>query len=318
MLKKQSLYLVSTLAAAIALTACQPKQKNDQEQSKTAASEVVPATPRLSGELQRLNLNMPSCQGNDCSELTVERLQSNQKFIDETIDNAILAILKSTLTDAPLNETTALESPASEAEIPSAKLKLEQKTAPYKEAFLNLDKELKSLSAGHPISVTVRPKILNAEAPLVTVVLNSSSYLGGAHGSTAQQYYNFDLNTQKRIALKDILQPKQDAVLKEKAYAAFKAWVIETELADNVSEYEQSWKFVMTDNFYLGKQGLILQYAEYEIGPYVVGLPRLVIPYSELNGILKSDYMPEIKDQVAEKKPDATAAQVENLVNTDV
>jgi hypothetical protein len=35
----------------------------------------------------------------------------------------------------------------------------------------------------------------------------------------------------------------------------------------------------------LGEQGLILQYGEYEIGPYVVGLPRLVIPFDELQGV---------------------------------
>jgi hypothetical protein len=121
--------------------------------------------------------------------------------------------------------------------------------------------------------------------------VNASSYLGGAHGSSSQQYFNFDLHQQKQINLADVLQPKQDVVLKAKAYEAFKAWVLETELADNVSEYEQAWPFSMTNNFYLTKQGLILQYAEYEIGPYVVGLPRLVIPYHALNGVLKPEYV---------------------------
>lgn len=36
----------------------------------------------------------------------------------------------------------------------------------------------------------------------------------------------------------------------------------------------------------------MLQYAEYEIGPYVVGLPRLTIPYDQLKGILKTQYFP--------------------------
>ena len=44
---------------------------------------------------------------------------------------------------------------------------------------------------------------------------------------------------------------------------------------------------------------MILQYGEYEIGPYVVGLPRLTIPYDQLQGILKKEYLPqaEVKDQ---------------------
>ena len=68
--------------------------------------------------------------------------------------------------------------------------------------------------------------------------------------------------------------------------------MVDSKLANNVAEYEQAWKFKLSDNFYLGQQGLILQYAEYEIGPYVVGLPRLMIPYAELQQVLKKPYLP--------------------------
>jgi hypothetical protein len=49
----------------------------------------------------------------------------------------------------------------------------------------------------------------------------------------------------------------------------------------------------------LGEQVLILQYGEYEIGPYVVGLPRLVIPYDQLQEVLKKEYLPQPKAQPA-------------------
>lgn len=71
-------------------------------------------------------------------------------------------------------------------------------------------------------------------------------------------------------------------------------------MAENVQDYEQAWKFELSQNYYLGKQGLILQYQEYEIGPYVVGLPRLTIPYDQLKGVLKPQYLPEaFKEQQA-------------------
>ena len=60
-------------------------------------------------------------------------------------------------------------------------------------------------------------------------------------------------------------------------------------------EYEQAWKFTLSDNFYLSSQGLILQYGEYEIGPYVVGLPRLTIPYDQLQTVLKKQYLPPVE-----------------------
>jgi hypothetical protein len=48
----------------------------------------------------------------------------------------------------------------------------------------------------------------------------------------------------------------------------------------------------------LGTEGLILQYGEYEIGPYVVGLPRLTIGYDQLQKILKPEYLPKAKQSV--------------------
>jgi hypothetical protein len=155
-----------------------------------------------------------------------------------------------------------------------------------------MDKELKALSANHQINIMIKPSILKSQEPIATVVLNTSSYLGGAHGSSAQQYYNFDLKQQKQIQLNDLLLPNQRKALEAKAHDAFKAWVMDSKLADNVNDYEQAWKFKLSDNFLLGEQGLILQYGEYEIGPYSAGLPRLVIPYDQLNGILKAEYLP--------------------------
>ena len=202
------------------------------------------------------------------------------------------------------SEPTPVQSAASEAAVTqpqlSARQQLEKQTIPYMQTFLNLDKELKALSANHSISLMIKPKILNPGNPLATVVLNSTHYLGGAHGSTAQNYYNFDLDSKKLVKLDDIVLPKQKAQLEAKAHEAFKTWVIDSELATDVAEYEQAWKFKLTDNFFLTKQGLALQYAEYEIGPYVVGLPRLNIPYSDLQGILKPEYLPKTEQAASE------------------
>lgn len=245
---------------------------------------------------------MPECEGKNCPELSVERLQSNQPFVDEQIDQYILKELNQTLEIAPADKPLNVEAPASAAEpassaqaltqIPTPKQKLEQQVQPFIAAFLSLDQEIKALSANHQISLMIKPKILNSEGPLATVVVNSSSYLGGAHGATAQTYFNFDLEQKKQVKLADILQPQQRAALEAAAYDAFKQWVVDSKLANNVAEYEQAWKFKLSDNFYLGQQGLILQYAEYEIGPYVVGLPRLMIPYAELQQVLKKPYLP--------------------------
>ena len=318
MLKNKTLFTISILASMMALSACQPKQTEPKEDPVQKQSTVEPEILKLTGDSEKLALVLPECDGNNCPEISIERLSSNQAFIDELIDQQILKQLSQIIDISPTPKLLKADQHAAStadlkdiqvsdqanaakplATVETAKQKLEKQVTPYLVTFLALDKELKALSANHQISLMIKPKILNANLPLATVVLNSSSYLGGAHGSSSQRYYNFDLKQQKQVELNDLLAPNQKAHLEKKAHEVFKTWVLESKLANSVEEYEQAWKFTLSDNFYLSKQGLILQYGEYEIGPYVVGLPRLTIPYDQVQGILKKEYLPqaEVKDQ---------------------
>ena len=329
MLKNKTLFTISILASMMALSACQPKQTEPKEDPVQKQSTVEPEILKLTGDSEKLALVLPECDGNNCPEISIERLSSNQAFIDELIDQQILKQLSQIIDISPTPKLLNADQHAAStadlkdiqvsdqanaakplATVETAKQKLEKQVTPYLVTFLALDKELKALSANHQISLMIKPKILNANLPLATVVLNSSSYLGGAHGSSSQRYYNFDLKQQKQVELNDLLAPNQKAHLEKKAHEVFKTWVLESKLANSVEEYEQAWKFTLSDNFYLSKQGLILQYGEYEIGPYVVGLPRLTIPYDQLQGILKKEYLPqaEVKDQTVA----ASAATVNN------
>lgn len=305
-IKKVS-WTLSILTVAILMAACQPK-KVENEQAETAASstQAHEQASQLIGDSEKLQLNLPECDDNNCPEMTIERLNSNQPFIDAYIDaeilkkvQQILAVSPELPTDQAASTAQAAEVAASQAVVQATTVKqqLEQQLQPYTQALLKLDQEIKALSSSHKISVMIKPTILNAKGPLVTVVLNSSSYLGGAHGSSSQQYYNFDLEKKKLVKLHEVLAPNQLAALENQAHEAFKTWVIESKLANDVSEYEQAWKFKLSDNYYLSKQGLILQYGEYEIGPYVVGLPRLTIPYEQLQTILKKQYLPEFASE---------------------
>jgi hypothetical protein len=305
MLKSKTILVMSALATAIALSACQPKQTDKKEEQAQSEAQVETHALKLVGDTEELALNLPDCKGKSCPDLEIERLSSNQTFIDNVIDAQILKILKETLTLAPAQEKEMQASIAQESSSAvetvqqTPKQKLEKQVEPFTKAFLSLDEEIKALSANHQISMMIKPKILSSSEPLATVVLNSSNYLGGAHGSSSQEYFNFDLETKKQVQLSDIVEPNKLKDLEAKSYEAFKAWVIESELSTDLKEYEQVWKFKLASNFNLGKNGLILQYGEYEIGPYVVGLPRLTIPYDQLNGILKAKYLPEVATKPA-------------------
>nr|WP_252053616.1 RsiV family protein [Acinetobacter silvestris] len=308
------------------LSACQKQDTNQHPQNteQTSASAVSDATLTLQGETEKLQLNLPECDGNSCPEFSVDRLHTNQLVVDKTIDQAILQHLEQILeisNQSKVIQTETDQEPrkrehADQQQQASVTLQnnhaiktpaeqMAEQVQPYLTAFLALDQELKKIGASNKINIMVSPKILNADGPLVTVVLNTSSYLGGAHGSSSQTYYNFDLKQQKQMTLDDVLLPNQKANLDKLAYQAFKTWVADAKLAENIADYEQVWKFILSKNFYLGQKSLILQYGEYEIGPYVVGLPRLEIPYAQLQNILKKQYLPEkvqVVDTATEKK----------------
>ena len=302
----KAFYKYSILAGAILLAACQPKSEPKESQDKPTDPPVVQQTaePILRGETVKLQVNLPECKGNTCPDFTVERLQSNFPFIDQLLDQQILDQLSKML-----DVVDADASAASTAKTTEQKIGLDAQAQAYANSFIKIDEELKALSSSHQISLMIKPKILHPKGKLATVVLNSSSYLGGAHGSTSQRYYNFDLAHQKQVQLHDLLLPKQKAKLDKLAHDAFKVWIVDAKLANNPEEYEQAWPFQVTNNFLLGEQGLILQYGEYEIGPYVVGLPRLVIPFSELQGVLKPEYLPKIDTPAASTPAASTPSQ---------
>jgi len=303
MLNQKSTLALSILVITLGLTACQKSDSKKAEPTvdQSAASQVTDTSMLLQGDTEKVKLTLPECNGNTCPEFSIERLKSNQAFVDETIDQAILDNLDKMLDIAQLSKAkkdadqqqTASQASASEVQANKTPVQqLQERVQPYANSFLEMDKELKTLGASGQITISLSPKILNSDKPLATVVLNTSSYLGGAHGASAQTYFNFDLVSKKQVGLDQIIEANQKAKFEKLAHDAFKTWVIDSKLAESVNEYEQAWKFTLSDNFYLGKQGLILQYGEYDIGPYVVGLPRLIIPYDQLKGVLKSQYFP--------------------------
>ena len=290
----KKVFQYSILACAVLLAACQPKSEPKEPEDKPQDTVVNQTSePVLRGETVKLAVTLPECNGNTCPDFTVERLQSNFPFIDQLLDQEILDQLSKML------EIVDADQASSTAQGSEQTNHLDVQAQQYANAFIKIDEELKALSSSHQISLMIKPKILQSKGTLATVVLNSSSYLGGAHGSTAQRYYNFDLKNQKQVQLNDLLLPKQKAKLDKLAHEAFKTWVIDSKLANTADEYEQAWPFQVTDNYFLGEQGLILQYGEYEIGPYVVGLPRLVIPFDQLQGVLKPEYLPKVETPAA-------------------
>ncbi|WP_343595746.1 RsiV family protein [Acinetobacter sp.] len=281
------------MALGLTLSACQKQQQETPAASQPAeaSAPVAPKKASFSADIQPVNVQLPKCEGNSCPEFQVQRLKSNVEAINKQIDQAILTILKENLdlSDQPASELSSSQPMATTQNSDE----FTQAVTAYANHFMQLDQQLKKMGANPQISLHIQPKVLPSPNGVVTIQLNSDNFLGGAHGTASQQYFVFDAVHNKHLKLDDVLLKQQRPALEKLAYQQFQQWVMTQKLADSVKNYEQAWPFKLTNNFYFDDKGLNLQYGEYEIGPYVVGMPTFTLSYAQLNGIVKPQYLPK-------------------------
>ncbi len=129
---------------------------------------------------------------------------------------------------------------------------------------------------------------------LTAIELNTWQYFtGSAHGISATQFLNWDNTAGKVLGLADILEPGKSGAYVAALQEAHRRWLQSNPAAQEDPEgYRRMWPFQPSENFAITDQGLVVKYDSYQIAPYSSGQPELLIPYSELRGILKPAYIP--------------------------
>ena len=61
-----------------------------------------------------------------------------------------------------------------------------------------------------------------------------------------------------------------------------------------IKELYDTFPFTANDNWRFDSKGLVFQYAPYEITPYSLGAPEILVPAAELHGIIKPDILAEL------------------------
>lgn len=142
------------------------------------------------------------------------------------------------------------------------------------------------------VHLTARTRYRNRH--LTVIELNSEQYFtGAAHGMTATQFLNWDNAAQRVLGLDHVIQPGARDRYVQALAKAHQAWVAQRpEAREDVAAWERLWPFQPSDNFALTDAGLVVKYDSYEIAPYSSGQPELLIPYSELQAVLKPEYLP--------------------------
>lgn len=134
--------------------------------------------------------------------------------------------------------------------------------------------------------------VLINKPQLFVLQFNIDTYTGGAHGSAAIVYYNFDKNG-KQLTWNDIIEPgKKDSLVKVSEAALRKAKEIPaTQPWSQAGFFVDSAHLPLPAAFGLAVSGLLMTYNQYEIAPYASGIISYIIPYNQLEGVIKKEWL---------------------------
>lgn len=116
---------------------------------------------------------------------------------------------------------------------------------------------------------------IKRENKILSFYIDYYQFTGGAHGATTKIPYNIDISTGKELLLKDLFVDRYDY---EK--------VINKQIKEQIDKNPDIY-FTGKDGFngikenqqyFIDEENVIVYFGEYEIAPYVTGIPEFKIP----------------------------------------
>lgn len=121
---------------------------------------------------------------------------------------------------------------------------------------------------------------------IISFYIDYYQYTGGAHGATIRKSYNIDELTGEILTLKDLFKEDYN-------YKDIIDLNIKNEIGKNPDIYFSGKEgFNGIDDktkFYIEDDKLVIYYGEYEIAPYVTGMPKFFIPLNIFKENFKYD-----------------------------
>lgn len=127
----------------------------------------------------------------------------------------------------------------------------------------------------------------------LTISIFQFWYGGGAHPNTTRIYAVLDPSTAHEVPLDSVLVKGSREKLLAAVERAFRK--VRGMSADSSLTAAGFWfkgPFELTPNWGFGPDGMVFHYNSYEVAPYAMGPTPAVVPYADLQGIVRSRYLP--------------------------
>ena len=119
-------------------------------------------------------------------------------------------------------------------------------------------------------------------------------YTGGAHGMFFREGINFDSQSGKRLALRDVVSDWDNFSTEATACVVYhlKESYGEELFDDYVTSVEAMWEEGVEPTWYLDASSLVIVIPEYLVGPYSIGTPEIHLSYVDFGHYIKDIYLP--------------------------
>ena len=164
-------------------------------------------------------------------------------------------------------------------------LKQKMKRATLKDYGVETNEDIDRLS---PIfssySIESELELFDYNEPILTLKKYSDQNTGGPHPYHDTEYINYDTNSKKELALKDLVEMNNSQFL----HIAQTAYTESEAFSCDATPTDDNW-FRLTTNFAITRDGLLFYYNEYEERPCAIGEVSFLIPYDEIINVIKPD-----------------------------
>ncbi|MEZ5194822.1 MAG: DUF4163 domain-containing protein [Bacteroidales bacterium] len=165
----------------------------------------------------------------------------------------------------------------------------EEKTKSKEEIVERVINDYKAFKLEFPDAVTggymqtTESTITYQSNHLVSFLLESDVYSGGAHGSHMKEFLNINPQTGKKIVIEDMITRKSEfnKLVENKLRAK-----LGMGSQDNWADFTFLDQFILPANMGLTTEGLLLIYNEYEILSFADGITEIFLTMEELNPFL--------------------------------
>lgn len=142
-------------------------------------------------------------------------------------------------------------------------------------------------SAGDPpeaSQLSVSYDVLAAAHGVVSLRFSGFTYFPGtAHPSHDHEVFTYSLRDGRALALEDLFKPGS-AYLKTLSEYCIEELGLDDEWRQGAAPKRENFA-----RWNITRNGLLITFGEYQVAPYVAGMPEVVIPFGELADVLRND-----------------------------